>query len=135
MKKTIILSLILGISLAFKYLFTREILMDMFIANIFDNPNHIIYKLPTTMDKTAAIITLCMVILGIFMASLIIYIRKYSEKQHLYLFIKVLEIGIVFFYIFYPFESQVIKTILGTVILVRMIDLTVKGISRMETKT
>ena len=23
----------------------------IFIANIFDNPNHIIYKLPTTMDK------------------------------------------------------------------------------------
>jgi len=56
-------------------------------------------------------------------------------KKHLFIFIKVLEIGIFFFYIFYPFESQVIKTILGTVILARMIDLTVKGLSRVENKT
>ena len=66
--------------------------------------------------------------------------KKFTKEElswkNIYLFfIKVLEIGIFFFYIFYPFESQVIKTILGTVILARMIDLTVKGLSRVENKT
>lgn len=41
-----------------------------------------------------------------------------------------LELAIIFFYFFYQFENQFIKTILGTLIIARIIHLAVQRLSK-----